>query len=218
VLRSFLVCGLIILGFARTAEAKLPRSYLAVTAGAASLTGNIGGDVLTSRSSSRLDLGVGFQLTHSTLLEVTYGWSGTWEPDGPVNPLLPGEGFPADTERAFKVGTNPLMARIRWAPGGIRTGYLKPEISAGAGWVQVTRLLRNPAFVPPQETSQLFAALEGGISALVVFSKNFSTSVGLRYTLTERRGVVDETNHLDSIAFLLAFRVFLLSPRDVDNP
>jgi len=201
------------------AEAKKSsKSYLLVTGGAGGLTGNLTGDVVDSRASPRLDLGVGFELNPKFLIEFSYGWSGTWTLNGPYVPLLPGEELLPETARAYEVGTNTIFSRLRYAHSGVRTGYLKPELSAGIGFVQVTRYLRNPPTVPPEETSQMLFSVELGGSALFVFSKNFLGSIGLRYTITERREIVTDLDHLDSIALVLSFRGFLPSPRDLAEP
>src|SRR5262245_15445299 len=153
------------------AEAKTRKGFLTVTGGGGGLVGSVGGEVLRSRFLPRFDLGLGYQVSSSFTLEATYGWSGTWEPQGPVTPLPLFERPPADTQRAYWVGTNPLLLRCKWAWGGARTEYLKPELSLAAGWMQVTRLLRNPAFVAPQETSQMLATVELGGGALLVSSR-----------------------------------------------
>lgn len=218
-MRRATVFFLALLVVSSAAEAKKSsKSYLLVNAGAGGLTGKITGAVVDSRASPRLDLGVGFQLSPRLLIEFSYGWSGTWSAEGPVGPLLPSEGFPPATARAFEVGTNPIFARLRYARSGVRTEYLKPELSAGIGFVQVTRYLRNPPTIPPEETSQMLFAVELGASALFVFSKNFLGSVGLRYTITERREIVTDLDHMDSIAFVVSFRGFLPSPRDLAEP
>jgi len=217
-MRLAAVFFLLLVGLSSGAEAKKsPKSYLLVTAGAGGLTGKLTGDVVDSRASPRLDLGVGFQLSSTLLIEFSYGWSGTWS-RLPYVPLLPSEGFPPETVRAFEVGTNPIFARLRYAHSGVRKEYLKPELSAGIGFVQVTRHLRNPPTIPPEETSQMLFSVELGAAALFVFSKNFMGSVGLRYTITERREIVTDLDHMDSIAFVVSFRGFLPSPRDVAEP
>lgn len=193
------------------------RSYLALALGPNGLTGDVSGDVVDSRFTGWVEIGVGYEVSRTTLLEFTYGWNGTFTQDGFYYPLTPGE-LPSDAERAFKVGFNPMFLRCRIAPGGHRTEYLKPELSLGIGFVQVSRLLRNAPSVPPEDTSQMLLAGEFGLSGLVVFSKNFMGTFGARYVLTERRDIVDDLNHADSIAFLLGFRIFLPSPRDVEEP
>ena len=207
------------LAVAAPAEARREtRGYLLVNGGAGVLTGDVSGDVIDERASLRIDLGLGFQVHKNALVEFTYGFSGTWTTNGPVLPLNPFEAFPPDTERAFEVGTNPIMARLRYAHSGVRTEYAKPELSLGIGWVQVTRFLRNPPTVPPQETSQMLFSVELGVSALFVLSRNFMIVPGLRYVITERRGIVDDLDHMDSISFVVGFRGFLPSPRDVAVP
>jgi hypothetical protein len=196
----------------------MTRSYLAISGGVGGLTGDVGGDVVRERATGRVEIGVGYQIAKTALLEFTYGWSGTWQPDELVGPLPFNEAYPPDTERAFQVGTNPIMLRLRWARSGVRTEYIKPELSLGLGWVQVSRLLRNYPGIPPIDTSQMLAAAEIGVSALFVWTTNFTTSAGLRYTITERRGVVDDVGDLDSVALVLAFRAFLPSPRDEAEP
>jgi hypothetical protein len=208
--------ALLVLLASPAAARKRSKSYLLVTGGAGGLTGKLSGDVVKDRTTPRLDLGVGFQLSSKLLLEFSYGWSGTWTSD--YRPLSPDEGIPPDTERAFEVGTNPIFVRCRYAHSGVREEYVKPEWSAGIGFVQVTRHLRNPPIIEPEETSQLLFSVELGASALFVFTKDFMTSIGLRYTITERRGIVTDLDHLDSIAFVVNFRGFLPSPRDFAEP
>jgi hypothetical protein len=210
---------LVVLLLATRAEARREaRSCLLVTGGAGALTGDTSGDVVSERVAPRVEIGVGFQFARQALFEFTYGWGGTWDSDVPVGPLLPSEGFPSDADRAFEVGTNTILTRLRYARSGLRTEYAKPELSLGVGFLQVTRFLRNPPTIPPQETSQMLFAVELGASALFVFSKNFMAAVGLRWTITERRDIVDDLEHMDSIAFVVNFRGFLPSPRDAAEP
>jgi hypothetical protein len=62
------------------------------------------------------------------------------------------------------------------------------------------------------------ASVELGVAGLLVFSKNFMGNFGLRYTFTERRGIVDNLDNVDGVALLIGFRVFLPSPRDMEEP
>jgi hypothetical protein len=197
---------------------KTPKSCLTMAGGAKIFTGNVSGDVMDSRSTGHVEIGIGVQLAAPWMVEFAYGWEGTFVQDPPIWSLPFGQMPPADTERAYQVGLNPLMMRLRYAPSGLRTGYLKPEFSVGAGWVLVTRLLTNYPTYPAEESSQMVAAGEVGAAGLVVFSKNFMGTVGARFTVTERRGIVDDTDHLDGFSFLIGFRTFLPSPRDAAEP
>jgi hypothetical protein len=199
------------------AARKLPRSYLTMAGGAKVYTADVSGDVMNERAAGHIELGVGVQLADPLLIEFSYGWDGTFIQEPPIG-TLPFAPPPADTERAFQVGLNTIFMRLRYSQSGMRTEYLKPEFTLGVGWVQVTRFLRNYPAYPYEETSQMLASGELGAGALVVFSKNFSGMVGARFTLTERRGVVDDTEHLDGFSFLIGFRTFLPSPRDVAEP
>jgi hypothetical protein len=213
--RTVVVVLLLAFAVSRPCEArKLPRSYLAFAGGGKVLTADVSGDVLDTRGSGHVEIGIGVQLSDPLLIEFTYGWEGTYTQDPPIYALAWDEPPPPDTERAFQVGLNPLFFRLRYAPSGMRTDYLKSEWSAALGWVQVTRLLRNYPGFPYEETSQMLASAEFGAAALVVFSKNFMGTVGARYTVTERRDVVDDVQHLDGLTLLLGFRTFLPSPSD----
>jgi len=193
------------------------RSYICFNGGPNYLLGDTSGDVIDSPLTGIIELGVGYELSKKALLEFTYGWGGTFQQEGSYYPLNPGE-LPSDTERAFKVALNPLFLRLHYVPGGARTEYFKPEFGVGLGFIQVSRLLRNIASVPPQDTSQLLASVELGVAGLLVFSKNFMGNFGLRYTFTERRGIVDNLDNVDGVALLIGFRVFLPSPRDMEEP
>jgi hypothetical protein len=216
--RAAIVALTLALASAPSEARKLPRNYLAFAGGGKVLTADVSGDVIDTRATGHVEIGVGMQISKPLLVEFTYGWEGTFRQDPPILALSPVELPPSDAERAFQVGLNPILFRLRYAPGGMRTGYLKPEWSLAAGWVQVTRLLRNYPGFDFEQTSQMLAAAELGGSALVVFSKNFMGTVGARYTITERRGVVDATHNLDGLTLLIGFRTFLLSPRDANEP
>ena len=214
---AIVILALVLAGATPAQARKLPRSCLVMAGGAKVYTADVSGDVMNARAAGHIEIGVGVQLADPLMLEFTYGWDGTYIQDPPIL-ALPIAPPPADTERAFQVGLNALLFRLRYAKSGLRTEYIKPEFSVAAGWMQVTRLLRNYPAYPYVESSQLLAAGEVGAAALVVFSKNFMGTVGARYTLTERRGVVDATGHLDGFSFLIGFRTFLPSPADVAEP
>jgi hypothetical protein len=205
---------LAILVAAPSAARPLARSYLAFAGGADILFADAGGDVIDSRGKGMGELGVGFQVSNSWLIEGTYGFTGRWEQERyfPIFEPTP------DVDRVFRVVCNPMFLRARWAHGGIRTGYFKPELSAAVGFVQVTRLLRNPPPFGPAETSQLLWSAELGASALMMFTPSFMGYLGVRGRFTEREGVANDVGHLDSVSILLGFRVFLHSPRDVAEP
>ena len=215
--RTAIVLLVLLLAAAPAAARKLPRSYLAMAGGAKVYTADVSGDVMNERAAGHIELGVGVQVANPLLVEFTYGWDGTFNQEPPILPL-PLEPPPADTERAFQVELNTIFLRLRYAKSGMRTEYMKPEFTLGTGWIQVSRLLRTYPPLPYEPTSQMLFAGEVGAGALVVFSKNFMGTVGARFTLTERRGVVDETKHLDGFSFLVGFRTFLPSPRDVAEP
>jgi hypothetical protein len=195
---------------------RLPRSYLAFGGGGKILTGDVSGDVIDTRATGHVEIGVGVQISDPLLAEFTYAWEGTFIQDTPIYALVDTLLPPPQVDRAFQVGLNPLLFRLRYAASGMRTGYLKPEWSVALGWVQVTRLLRNYPGFQYEETSQMLATAELGASALVVFSKNFMGTVSARYTITERRGIVDRTRHLDGLTLLVGFRTFLPSPNDAE--
>lgn len=209
-----LSCGLASPGDARRA---VPRFYLGGAGGVQYLTADVSGDVIDSRTNIGLDIAVGYQITPRWLAEFSYGFEGSYRVDTRYIPLPPGE-FPSDAERAFEVRTNPLFVRTYFTRSSFREEYMKLQWSLGLGWVQVTRLLRNPAGVPPFDTSQLLAAVEFGGAALFVFSKNFSGFLGVRYRVTERRVIADRTSHMDSVSLVFGLRSFLPSPRDVAEP
>lgn len=194
------------------------RSYLTLNGGAGILTGNVEGDVIDSRAMGLFEIGVGYQINDRSLVEFTYGFMGQHQQAGPIDPLPIGEPLRPDAELAFRVTLNSLLLRWQFAPSGQRTGYFKPAFSLGAGYYQVTSLLRPVGGVPPFDTSQLLPALEVGAAALFVFSRNSMGYVGARFAVTDREPIVDDTDHLDGFALLLGFRVFLPSPRDVAEP
>lgn len=191
------------------------RSYLAFAAGGDILTGDVSGPVILGRSEGVVELGVGFELSRTWLMEATYGFQGRWELPRYEPILLPP---PADHLHVYRVTTNALMLRSRFVPGGAREEYFKPEFSAALGFLQVSRLLRNYPAIPPFDTSQLLATAEVGVAGLFVFSRTFMSSIGVRYRITERRDIADDTNFLDGVSILLGFRAFLPSPRDVAEP
>jgi len=215
---AFVVASLVILAALPAEGRRLSRNYLAFAAGTDILTGDVSGDVIDSRGNAAGEIGVGHQFNDHWLVEFTYGFLGRYEENQAYRPLPPLDPLPPDIESAFRVSANPLYLRARWTRSGIREEYFKPELSLGLGYMQVTRLLRNYPNFPPFDTSQLLPALELGASALFVFSRNFMGYVGGRFTVTERRGIVDRTNSFDRVGLLFGFRTFLPSPRDVAEP
>lgn len=200
------------------ASARRPaESYLAFAGGVDLLTGDVGGDVIARRSNGNLELAVGHQFGDRLLVEFSYGILGRREQEPPIGVLALGE-LPPAYQRAYRVQANPMFLRARYAHSGQRTEYLKPELSLALGFVQVSRLLRNVPFIPPEGTSQLLPSLEVGAAALFVFSKTFMMTAGVRYRLTEREPIVDATDHLDGFVIGLGLRSFLPSPRDVAEP
>jgi hypothetical protein len=193
------------------------RSYLAFDVGADFLTADTSGPVMEGSAEGMGDIGVGYQLSDCWLIEATYGFMGRWQLpryfalDPTVEP-------PPDSKRVYRVTINPLFVRTHWARGGARTEYFKPQLSAGVGFVQVTRLLRNHPAVPPFDASQLLVSAEVGVAGLFVFSKTLMGWVGGRYRMTERRDIADDTRHMDGVSVLFGFRAFLPSPRDAAEP
>jgi len=213
--RLGLAVGLMLATPAAAKERIYSRSYLALNGGLYHTTGDVQSDVVTTPNSGTVQLGVGYQINDAFLIEFSYGWLGRFEQEGSIPPLqIPAEAGLTPSERAFSVTLNDLMVRTRWARSGHRTGYFKPEASLGIGAYQVTRLLRNPPAVPPEETSQMLAAAEFGAAAIFVFSQNFIGIIGTRYTVMEREPIVDSVDHFDGFALTLGFRVFLPSPAD----
>lgn len=199
------------------ARRTVPRFYLGGAGGVQYLTADVSGDVIDSPANASLDIAVGYQITPRWLTEFSYGFEGSYSADTRYLPLPPGEN-PSDAERAFQVRTNPLLVRTYYTRSSFREEYMKLQWSLGLGWVQVSRLLRNPAGVPPFDTSQLLAAVEFGGAVLFVFSKDFSGFLGVRYRVTERRRIADRTGDMDSIGLVFGLRSFLPSPRDVAEP
>jgi hypothetical protein len=201
------------------AESPLLRSYLTFEGGFDVLMTDLSGDVVQNRAAGLVDIGVGYQFGSRFVVEGTYGWLGRYRQANPIGWVPPGELYPPDEARAFQVTVNPLLVRLRYARSGLRTGYLKPEWSLGLGFYQVTSFLRNYLAVPPEESSQLLPAAELGVAALFVFGPNFTMQGEGRYTLMQRRAIVDDTRHFDGLTIALGFRVFLPSPRDEgENP
>jgi len=197
--------------------AAMPRTYLAVTGGATVLTGDVSGDVVDSRTIGQLELGIGSHLNDNLLLEGSFGVYGTQEV--PYEPILdPAELLLPESVRTYRIEANPLMMRLRYTRSGMRKGYLKPELQCGLGFLAVTRWVRNIAGIQPNTASDLLLAGEAGISALLILGKNWMLQLGARYTLTQRHELVDDLDHLDSVAVLLGFRFFLNSPRDEGLP
>jgi hypothetical protein len=109
------------------------------------------------------------------LLEFSYGWLGRFDQDPPINALITPEDFRlTPSQRAFRVTVNDLMARLRWAHSGHRTGYFKPEASLGIGAYQVTRLLRTRR--PAGRHQSMLAAVEFGTAALSSSRRTSSAS------------------------------------------
>jgi hypothetical protein len=199
----------------------VPRSYLNLSGGADVLTTNLDGDVVNDRVVGHVELGIGTHLGDDLLMEGTFGVLGTQQQDTrplPLNPNDPEDLNLPDHLRVYRVEVNPIMLRLRWARSGMRKGYMKPELSVGAGIYSVSRWLRPFPSVVPEVTSELLAAFEVGASALFVFGKNWMGYMGPRYTFTQRTDLVDETDHLDGLSLLLGFRFFLNSPRDEFEP
>jgi hypothetical protein len=201
------------------ANRPLLRSYLTFTGGVDALLGEVGGDVLDSRWILQTELGIGYQLRDRLLIEGVYGWLGRYDSSEPYRPLTLEDAFLPAHRRTHRLTMNPLLFRLRYARSGMRTGYFKPELSLGVGWVQVTRWLRNFPNIPPEETSQLLPAVELGVSGLWVWSRNFMGYAGGRLLVTRRDHLVADLRHADGASLLLGFRIFLPSPRDAaDEP
>lgn len=193
----------------------MPRSYLACAGGADVLLDNVDGDVIDERLIGQFELGIGTHLSDRLLLEATFGVLGAQQQEGTILPIFdPEELLLPESELAYRLEANPLMVRLRYARGGMRTGYLKPEFDVGMGLYSVTRWLRSAPAVAPGSTNDLLAAFEVGVSALLILDKNWMAVFGPRYTLTQRSDLVDDTNSLDGISILFGLRFFLNSPRD----
>jgi hypothetical protein len=191
------------------------RSYLTLSGGFGRFTGDVRSDVVQSRNTGTVQIGIGYQIADPWLVELSYGWLGRFEQDPPINALdFATESRLTESEKAYRVTLNDLMLRTRWAPSGHRTEYFKPEASLGVGAYQVSRQLRNYPGIPPEDTSQLLAAVELGAAALFVFSSNFTGIVGGRFTIMEREAIVDSVDYFDGFALTLGFRAFLPSPAD----
>jgi len=197
------------------AAAAMPRSYLACAGGADVLLADVSGDVIDQRLIGQFELGIGTHLGDRLLLEATFGVLGAQQQQGTILPILdPEELLLPESKLAYRLEANPLMLRLRYARGGMRTGYLKPEFEAGVGMYSVTRWLRSVPSVPSGSTNELLAAFEVGVSGLLILDKNWMAIFGPRYTLTQRSDLVDDTDSLDGISILFGLRFFLNSPRD----
>ena len=193
----------------------MPRSYLAAAGGANVLLDNVDGDVIDERLIGQFELGIGTHLGDRLLLEATFGVLGAQQQEGTIQPIYnPEDLLLPESARAYRLEANPLMLRLRYARGGMRTGYLKPEFDAGVGLYSVTRWLRPIPPFEPESINELLAAFEVGVSALLILDKNWMAVFGPRYTLTQRSDLVDDTNSLDGISILFGLRFFLNSPRD----
>ena len=196
----------------------LPRTYLQVGGGANVLNTDLSGRVVKERVVGHFEIGVGGHLNDKTLLELSFATMGKQE-DVEAAPIYDLEELRLpDRERVYKVEVNPVMFRVRHARGGMRSGYVKPEFSLGGGVYSVTRWLRSFAGVPPAPTSQLLPAFELGASMMMILGENFSGSLGARYTIMQRRGISQGTEHFDGFSLLLSFRFFLNSPADEMQP
>ena len=199
------------------AGSAMPRTYLALTGGANVLTGDVSGDVVDSRTLGAFELAVGSHLNDDLLLEGSFGVYGAQT--GPIIPIFRLEDLSLpESQRTFRLEVNPIMLRLRYARGGMRTGYVKPELELGVGFLSVTRWLQPVPGLVPGTTSDLLMAGEVGLSAMLILGKNWMALLGTHYLVTEREDLVDELGHLDSIAILLGFRFFLNSPRDEGVP
>jgi hypothetical protein len=214
------LCGLgLVLACCGPAHA-MPRTYLTVSGGADVLAETSAGEVMDERTVGQLDIGIGTQLGDDMLLEVSFGRLGTFEdPDptlitDPTDPLLQAP----DHAKTYRMEVNPLMLRLRYAHGGVRTGYIKPELSAGLGIYSVTRSLLPLIGIPPATENDLLPAVELGIAGLMVMQKNWMGFLAARYTLTKRLQLVEDVDNLDGLSILLGFRFFLNSPRDEFEP
>lgn len=197
--------------------AAMPRTYLAMTGGANVLTGAVGGEVVDSRTLGVFEVAIGSHLNDDLLLEGSFGVYGAQT--GPIIPifelddlLLP------ESARTFRLEVNPMMVRLRYARGGMRTGYLKPELQAGVGFLSVTRWLQPVPGLPPDTASDMLFCGEAGLSALLILGKNWMASLGARFLITEPEPLVDDLDDLNSVAILFGLRFFLNSPRDEGVP
>lgn len=207
------LCSLVV-----TPVGALPRTYLQVSGGANVLNTNLSGTVVKERVVGHFELGIGGHLTDNTLLEVSFAVMGKQEDLDARQIFDPQESLLPDTEKAYRVEINPLMMRVRHTRSGMRQGYLKPELSLGVGVYSVTRWIRSFAGIPPASTSQLLPAAELGASMLMIMGSNFMGSLGARYSVMQRRGISQGTEHFDGLSIILGFRFFLNSPRDEMEP
>ncbi len=198
--------------------AAAPRTYLSVNGGVDVLNTNLNGDVVDNRVIGQIEMGIGSHLNDDFLLEGTFGFLGSQRQSGRVLPISIDEIDLPVHLRAYRLDVNPIMLRLRWAGSGMRKGYVKPELSVGAGLYSVSRWLRPLPFIEPEVTSDLLGAFEVGASALFIFGPNWMGYLGPRYTFTQRTDLVDDTDHLDGLSLLIGFRFFLNSPRDEFEP
>ncbi len=208
-----LFLGAIWIAWGAPGAVAMPRTYLEFAGGAFVLTGQTGGDVVDSRTVGVVELGIGSHLTDNLLLEGTFGVQG--ERVGPIEPIYRLEDLLLpESARTYRIEANPIMLRLRYARGGMRTGYWKPEFNVGLGFVSVTRWLQPVPGLAQASVNDLLLAGELGVSVLLILGKNWMAHIGPRYMVTQREDLVDSTHHLDGISVLLGFRFFLNSPRD----
>lgn len=195
----------------------LPRTYLALAGGPTVLLGDVGGDVVDSRTLGQFEVAIGSHLNDDLLLEGSFGVYGSQT--GPIIPIFELEDLLLpESERTFRIEVNPILFRLRYAPGGMRTGYLKPEMQLGLGCLSVNRWLQPVPGLPPETVSDLLPCVDAGLSALLILGKNWMATLGARLTLTTNEDLVDDLDDLNSIAIVLGFRFFLNSPRDEGVP
>ena len=89
------------------------------------------GDVIGRRGTGLVELGVGYQISKTALVEFTYAWSGTFQKTRQLLPARPVSSLP--TRIAVSRSVEPAFPAHPYAPGGERTEYLKPELSLGVG-------------------------------------------------------------------------------------
>lgn len=202
--RQVLTFCVLVLTLDCVAARATPRSFLSVGAGAQVYTAHVGEPVFDQRAVGQFEVGVGTQLGEDFLLEGSFGFYGTQETQF------------GDVERfqVFRLECNPIMLRLRYARSGMRVGYLKPELQAGIGMYSVTRWLQPIPGIEPETERDLLMAGEVGVAALFILGRNFMATVGSRFTMTQRKDLVEQVRHLDGFGFLLGFRFFLNSPRD----
>jgi hypothetical protein len=192
---------------AETPAGEARRAYITLCLGASVLTADTGGDVIDQRAVAQAEVGLGWRLRPSLLFEATFAGMDRQRQSGAILPVAPDEN-PPETETAYEVIVNPIMLRLRFFGRPSRQRAVHPEMTVGVGLYSVTRTHRTRSPTLAYQTNLLIPAVELGAAATYDLNDRVDLLLSARYTATQKRGIVDDTNNLSAFTFYLGGRLY----------